>query len=704
MFSAFSQGEVINATRRIPWWTVGNSSTVNPGVPGVYGTSTISVLESFAGTQDAQDFVLGTNQIERMRIKQSTGLVGIGTATPSERLHVAGNFRLDNAFMPGNNAGTVGQFLQSQGAGATPIWISPPIATGSTGATGATGLQGATGATGTIGATGNVGPTGAQGATGVTGSTGLQGPTGNVGATGAQGPTGNLGATGPQGSTGVAGPTGAAGATGAQGPTGLVGATGVQGPTGNAGATGLVGPTGPSWTLSTPTLNAAGTFTVNGTSGSGGPVTSAGRAWLVGGNNFGTTSAYNFGTISNDHVDLISNNIVRGRLSNLGEFFIGTTNTVITGDLMNGVGNVTFPWAVNGYSAVNGAGTYGQITGGTTIYAGVQGEYNGTNAQGAGVRGLSINATAGTGFNASHSGVFGGATTAGSYKFGVFGSGGTSARTGGVMGYDYGLALGALGYFANSGIDYAVYGFGQAHTNGVAAGMDPDEVDNDGVYNRPILGIGMGMYGGVMGAWIKGLVYGSYLSGKRYGLYVDGNTFVNRPIIQLNETESGNKVPTFGVTSATADVILKGEGRLSNGIAVVRFNPEYSAIVSSQNLPVISVTLLGETQGVYVSAQTKEGFTVKENKGGISNERFYWMAVATTNTISTSDISPELLSTDYEYNMKGVMHNDNDSKTTGTPVWYDGNDIRFDAGLLEIRTPLVEKMSKEFTKFQRPKK
>ncbi|MDW8417761.1 MAG: hypothetical protein RML92_09455, partial [Bacteroidia bacterium] len=34
--------------------------------------------------------------------------VGIGTATPSERLHVNGNLRLDGAFMPGNNAGSVG--------------------------------------------------------------------------------------------------------------------------------------------------------------------------------------------------------------------------------------------------------------------------------------------------------------------------------------------------------------------------------------------------------------------------------------------------------------------------------------------------------------------------------------------------------------------------------------------------------------------
>ena len=51
--------------------------------------------------------------------------VGIGTAIPTEKLHVAGNFRLNGAFMPGNNAGTSGQVLVSQGAGTAPVWQTP---------------------------------------------------------------------------------------------------------------------------------------------------------------------------------------------------------------------------------------------------------------------------------------------------------------------------------------------------------------------------------------------------------------------------------------------------------------------------------------------------------------------------------------------------------------------------------------------------
>jgi hypothetical protein len=49
--------------------------------------------------------------------------VGIGTSTPTERLHVAGNLRLDNAFMPGNQAGAVGNILLSRGADMAPVWL-----------------------------------------------------------------------------------------------------------------------------------------------------------------------------------------------------------------------------------------------------------------------------------------------------------------------------------------------------------------------------------------------------------------------------------------------------------------------------------------------------------------------------------------------------------------------------------------------------
>ncbi|MDW8416676.1 MAG: hypothetical protein RML92_03895 [Bacteroidia bacterium] len=55
----------------------------------------------------------------------ATGNIGIGTTTPTERLHVQGNLRLQGAFMPNNNAGTTGSLLLSAGTGTPPVWLAP---------------------------------------------------------------------------------------------------------------------------------------------------------------------------------------------------------------------------------------------------------------------------------------------------------------------------------------------------------------------------------------------------------------------------------------------------------------------------------------------------------------------------------------------------------------------------------------------------
>ena len=422
---------------------------------------------------------------------------------------------------------------------------------------------------------------------------------------------------------------------------------------------------------------------VNGqvlTQTAGGPAWQPITAWLVGGNTLGATG--NLGTISNNHVDLITNNIVRGRLSNLGEFFIGTTNTVIAGDLCNAVSNAAFAWAMNGYSNQNGSGVYGQITGGATLYGAVQGEYFGTNAQGTGVRGINGVNVAGTGFNACATGVTGDATTGGTYKFGVRGSAGTTTRTGGVLGYDYGIALGALGYYASNFVDYAVYGFGQAHTNGGAGGkqMEPGlgMTANDVGMDQPNTQIGMGIYGGVMGGWVRGMAYGMHVKGKRYSMYVDGYTFTNKPVSQLVTKTDGSRAATYSPTSMTSDIYSRGKAQLVNGEAFVSFESVFGQVISDPNDLTVTVSPTGNSNGIYVASTSGEGFTVRENNGGNSNVAFSWIAVATIKGNESIEVPEEVLSADFDGNMRGVMFNDNNTVDEPGSIWWDGSQVRFD--------------------------
>lgn len=84
----FAQAETQNTGIGLYWRLKGNASIGNPAVPVTYGTTLIAGTENWIGTTDARDFVIGTDNIERMRVMQSTGYVGIGTAVPTAALMV----------------------------------------------------------------------------------------------------------------------------------------------------------------------------------------------------------------------------------------------------------------------------------------------------------------------------------------------------------------------------------------------------------------------------------------------------------------------------------------------------------------------------------------------------------------------------------------------------------------------------------------
>ena len=111
-----------------PWLLNGNTSITTPTTPATYGTSTILASESYLGTTDANDVVLATNNIERFRLKQTTGNIGIGLSAPTTKFEVSSGATVDAIYGHSNNVGgylgketnfTVGTAGTIQGAG---VW------------------------------------------------------------------------------------------------------------------------------------------------------------------------------------------------------------------------------------------------------------------------------------------------------------------------------------------------------------------------------------------------------------------------------------------------------------------------------------------------------------------------------------------------------------------------------------------------------
>jgi collagen type I alpha len=157
-------------------------------ITGNAGTS----ASDFLGTTSNQPVIFKAYGKEALRVLPS-GLIGIGTTTPTARLDIDGVLRATGLQLP---TGAKGGYVLTSNASGGAAWAAAKAgAEGPAGPRGETGAQGQAGAKGSPGAEGPVGPTGPQGA---------------------------MGAVGPAGATGAAGPTGPAGPTGAQGPAGFI--------------------------------------------------------------------------------------------------------------------------------------------------------------------------------------------------------------------------------------------------------------------------------------------------------------------------------------------------------------------------------------------------------------------------------------------------------------------------------------------------
>jgi collagen type VII alpha len=113
-----------------------NALTAGSGI-GILGStiSNIGVLTASNGlTSLSGNVTLGGTLTQLTNIVTAgynltftgSGNIGIGNASPSEKLDITGNIRFSGDLKPNGLAGTSGQILLSQGAGVSPIWSNTP--------------------------------------------------------------------------------------------------------------------------------------------------------------------------------------------------------------------------------------------------------------------------------------------------------------------------------------------------------------------------------------------------------------------------------------------------------------------------------------------------------------------------------------------------------------------------------------------------
>ncbi len=240
--------------------------------------------------------------------------------------------------------------------------------------------------------------------------------------------------------------------------------------------------------------------------------------------------------------------------------------------------------------------------------------------------------------------------------------------SGGVFGYWAANVWGSLGYYSTASAKYGAYVNGAGGTTyGNGAGRLSNQHNSISVFD----GIGIGAYGDLFGGWIRGNVYGMAVKGERTSLYVDGKTIVNQPIVELTKTDD-KTIVNYASVSATADLQIHGVAKMYNGIAIIPIDPETLAQFVTEDLTIIA-TPTGQTNGVYAELKGNQ-LTVKENNNGVANTKVSWIIIGKRN-LDENFVPAELKDKDFDTNLRGFMHNENDNSTIGGHLWWDGQKL-----------------------------
>ena len=82
-----------------------------------------------------------------------------------------------------------------------------------------------------------------------------------------------------------------------------------------------------------------------------------------------------------------------------------------------------------------------------------------------------------------------------------------------------------------------------------------------------------------------------------------------------------------------------GRARLSRGRAEVRLDPDFAALVHTDDFYVF-LTAEGETRGLYVADRSEAGFEVREQRGGDGNVTFSYRVVARRRDVDVGRLAP----------------------------------------------------------------
>jgi len=235
-------------------------------------------------------------------------------------------------------------------------------------------------------------------------------------------------------------------------------------------------------------------------------------------------------------------------------------------------------------------------------------------------------------------------------------------RSGGSFGSNYsGTSWGSLAYKNSTGNIYG--GYFTTYTQG--SGKD----------NLPKINNGIGAWGDLFGADIHGKVYGAYIEGENYATFANGDTYRTGLDIHLQENGSSASTVLYTAVATDATIQTSGYAIVSNGKATVSFDQYFTSAVSGDHPVIVTVTPMGNSNGIYLSEVNASGFSVVENNNGKSQVTVSYIAIGKRKGFENPKLPQEVIAADYTGKLAQGLHNDNDTGTDGAGLYYENGQL-----------------------------
>jgi hypothetical protein len=390
---------------------------------------------------------------------------------------------------------------------------------------------------------------------------------------------------------------------------------------------------------------------------------------------YGSHSGGNYGYLGGDDYGVWGEDAVSGNIGVLGTGgyavygqYGGTLNSGGLGGSDKGVYGTcsSTGYGVYGISG-DGYGVYGISGGGYGVYGKSESPSTGTIA----TYGYHDDDADGTDYHYSSTmcGVVGHAEYGNDYHCGVQGltySGDPGNRASGVHGRfdDLYTIWGSLAY--KSSTDNYYGGYFTSYTAGAGKSFSGNEAQ---------MAVGLGSWGDLFGADIHGKVYGIYAEGGNYSLYSHGTVFKDELDVHLQHMSDRSTSVLYTNVSTDVTVQTSGFSALSKGTCRIEFDDDFKKVVSPDVPVIVTVTPTGNSNGVYVSRVTKDGFTVMENNSGKSSVTVTFIAIGRRAGYEDPKLPAEVVSSDYVDKLSRGLHNDADIEMDGEGLYYQDGQL-----------------------------